>query len=245
MFNFIKTNKIAIISIGVLSIIIGLLILILCKKLVEINEQKLQISAITDTVHQYKTKDNKNGAYIKTILGSRNDLLSIAKQKDSTIYKLLKSNKNITDATSLTTKTNIDTTSKTDHSFVSIKEKVNDTNKITGIVTTKIEEKIIKPDSINIQKHIDNPWYTADIGIINDSTKLKLSVINKFSITHEYKSNGFLKPKSLIVNVVDDNPYTKTTGLSSYQLAAPKSKFVPGIITGAAIVIGTLLLIHK
>ena len=183
-----------------------------------------QLAAVTDTVTLYKTKEGKNAAIISVLKGSKKELLAIAKYKDKEIYELVKKTKNIKSVTSLKTETRIDTISKVDTMYVHVGETSNEV------------------DSILITKEINNPFYQANIRIINDSIAVGLKVKNDFNVVIKEVSNGFFKGNTLKVDVVNNNPYTYTTGLSSYEFT-PKKKVLPKIlIVAGSIVTGIILL---
>jgi len=74
----------------------------------------------------------------------------------------------------------------------------------------------VKP-KVYITKNINNRWYSANVKVINDSLDLKIKTFNEYTILPKYESNGWFKPKTLVVEVINHNPYTETTGLSSYK----------------------------
>jgi hypothetical protein len=92
------------------------------------------------------------------------------------------------------------------------------------------------------QKTIVDPWYTAKVVIVEDSLTLKVNTINKFDFMQRDKSNGFLKRKSYIVDVVNLNPNTSNDGLQSYEIK-PKSKTSLKVTTGIVlgVIVGLLL----
>ena len=190
------------------------------------SENKLnqdQLKAVTDTMTVYKTKDGKNAAQISILKGEKKDLILIAEKRDSELAKLIKETKNLKSVTKFSTKTIMDTVSKVDTMYV----QVGDSS---------------KKDSIYITKKIKNPYYTADIKIINDSLHLGLSTVDTISVVSREKSNGFLKRKTLVIDVIVENPYSSITGLNSFEVTAPKKRLIPKIIAVAAIVGGVLLL---
>lgn len=185
-----------------------------------------QIAALSDTLTVYKTKEGKNAAYISVLTGSKNELLSILKKKDKENYNLIKKTPGIQTLTNLGTITRIDTITKLD-----------------TIIIKDTDKNPSTPDSIYITKNITNKYYEADIKIIQDSLAFKLSVVNDFKIMTRYKNNGFLKSKSLIVDVVNNNPYTITTGLTSFNIVKSRSNTGFKIGLGLGIAAGTYLLL--
>lgn len=183
--------------------------------------------AETDTLHQYKTKDHKNAAYIQTIITSdRAQLLVVSKAKDSVAYKLLIADKRIVDLTHVKPSTRIDTTTLIDSEYFTK----------NGVIT--------KPDSLVINKTINNKWFNAKIGIVNDSLSFKLITYDDLIVTHHLVSTGLFKPQNLVVYVIDQNPYSKITGLSSYEIAVPKQSRVLPFVAGAVATTLLLILLH-
>ena len=97
-------------------------------------------------------------------------------------------------------------------------------------------------EPLHIKKQINNAWYTADIEINADSLDFKLRNRDEFNMMHRDKPNGFLKPKTYIVDVINQNLYSFNTGLSSYEFT-PKQKKGLKIVLGIAAGIGTYLLL--
>ena len=183
-------------------------------------------SALTDTVHHYKTANGLNAAYIQTIVADKATLVAVAAKKDSVIASLLKSNSKITDITHVQSTTYHDTVAKIDTEYV-VKNGVK-----------------IKTDSVFINKTITNKWYVADINVRVDSVGLKLKTYDDFVVDHEFKPQGFLKAPVLNVNVINLNPNSVNTGLSSYQIAVPKPNYWLPAGGGAAAVIILGILTH-
>jgi hypothetical protein len=192
------------------------------------NKQSIlnDIKTYQDSMITYKTKDGKNAAEIRVLQGSRDELLEVVKSKDKEVYNLIKENKNLKSITSVKTETRIDTTTIVDSFFVQ-----------------KADSSLNIKDSVYIVKNISNEHYDANVRIINDSIKLGFIVYNRFHVIPKEKSNGFLKPKSLIVEVINDNPYTITTGMSSFEIKKQPKFVVPKIVAAVAVVVGTIILI--
>lgn len=182
-----------------------------------------QLTAVTDTVTLYKTKAGKNAATISILQGTRKQLLAVAKVKNKEIYNLIQQTKGLRSVTVLKTETRIDTIAKVDTMFVRVGEKTNTV------------------DSILITKQINNPYYNANIRVVNDSLSLGLKVKNDFDITHKDVSNGLFKGTTYKIDVVNRNPYTFTSGLSTYEIK-PKVKVLPKILLIAVGVAGGILI---
>ena len=222
-----KTAKITAGYIALSVVLLAIAAFYIVRLKAQVGAQNQQIMAVTDTLHHYVTADGKNATYIQTLIANRDDLMAISKRKDTVVYKLLLKNKNINDITSVKTQVRIDTVSRIDTEYI-VKD-----------------GKHVPLDSVYLTKTIDNKYYTAAIRIVNDSVALKIRVTDNITLTHEYKSNGFLRPKSLIVIVINDNPYSFNMGLSSYQIAPPKSSNTIPFLLGAGLATAILLFLHK
>jgi hypothetical protein len=189
--------------------------------------QNALVSALNDTVHRYQTTDGKNAAYIQSIVADRDQLITIAKQKDSVVAVLLQGNKKITDITRVKTETRIDTALRVDTVYV-------------------VENGVkIKPDSLVLSKNVTDKWYNEKIDFRNDSLILKLVTFDDLIVDHHLTSQGLFKPDILDVNVINENPHSQNIGLDSYVIPIPKPKpFIP-FIAGAAATILLMILIHK
>ncbi len=215
--------------IGVIAV--GILCVVIYRQYHKIELNQTQIEALTDTVTVYKTKAGKNGAYRKILTGTKDELLTALKTVDPTSYNLIKRTPSIHYLTTSTTETRIDTVTKVD-----------------TIRVLDANNKPVSHDSLYITKSIKNKYYDADIKLVNDSISLGLLVRNKSTISaiDTNLNKGFfkfLKPKSYIVKVENDNPYTYNTGLTTYEIKQ-KSKAVPAILIIAGATAAALLL-HK
>jgi len=184
----------------------------------KIEYSRSQIIALTDTVTLYKTKQGKNGAIKTVYIGTRPAMLEAVKRSNPTVYATIKNVKNIQSYTELKTVTRIDTVVKVDTVYIN-----------HGIRHT--------------ESSVTNPYYTADVSLVNDSLKLGLTVKNDFDIVTRYQSNGFLKPKTLVVDVVNKNPYTVNSGLTSFQIQ-PKKRTGIKISIGLGVAVGAYLLLR-
>ena len=73
----------------------------------------------------------------------------------------------------------------------------------------------------------------------DDTTKVSISVLNKFTIVVA-KDKG--KPVAILT---DENPYTNTVGLRSYQVSMPKNHWVRNMVIGCVIGIVTERILFK
>lgn len=186
-------------------------------KYTEVIYKDSQIIALTDTVTLYRTKAGLNGAVKTVFVGTKDQVLGATKQTNTEAYNVIKNTKNIQSYTQLKTVTKIDTVVKVDTVFI-----------VHGVR--------------HVNTTISNPYYSADVEVVNDSLKLGLKVINDFDIVTKYKSNGFLKGKTLVVDVVNKNPYTINSGLTSFQIQ-PKKRTGLKISIGLGVAVGAYLLL--
>lgn len=177
------------------------------------SSKSLQIAALNDTVTIYKTKDGKNGAYIKILQGTKKEVEDILRNKNPRLANVVKSTPGIKSVTNLKVLTTTDTVVKIDTLY------------LPGIEFNK---------KLFLQKTIRDKYYIAKVVVEDDSLSLKVNTFNDFDFMSRDKSNGFLKRKSYIIDVINLNPNTTTLGLQSYEIT-PKPK------TGLKVTIGLVL----
>lgn len=211
-----------VITLCFIAIVVLSVLLIHEKQQAKVNSS--QAKALADTITYYKTENNKNAAYISVLQGTRKDLLELTKTKDKEANALLKKIKDLEILVKLQTVTHIDTITKADTVYI---EK---------------DGQSIDPDSIYISKALKTPYYEGSVKFVSDSVQLSLEVYNDFDFSHHYKSNGWFKPKTLVVDVVNKNPMTITTGLSSYKITQPKRKGLKAAVVIAGVITGYLIL---
>ena len=210
----------ALIALGLLT---GLFAYLAYSNKQEVKGKELQISALTDTLTRYKTKDGKNAAYTRVLEGTKKELLAITEKQDKHLNTLLKETKGLRTVTTHSTITRTDTVVKVD----------------TLILPTDTQP-------LYIAKHITNEYYDAEVVIKGDSLSLTHTSYNEFDYLLQDKPAkgffGFLKPTTYIVEAVNNNPYTITKNLRTIQIKT-KSKNGLKIGTGIAIGIAAVLLI--
>lgn len=189
----------------------------------EVKVKELQISALTDTLTRYKTKDGKNAAHTRVLEGTKKELLAITEKQDKHLNELLKETKGVRTITTHSTITSTDTIVKVD----------------TLRLPTDTQP-------LYIAKHITNEYYDADVVVTGDSLRLTHTSYNEFDYMLRDKPAkgifGFLKPTTYIVEAVNNNPYTTTRALRTLQIT-PKSKTGLKISIGLAIGVGAVLLL--
>lgn len=205
------------------SIAVVLLLSYIYKQKTQIDEGTKLIKALNDTVTVYKTKDGKNAATISVIqVSNRKQAIEIAKARNENIALRLEKDKNIVTITEFSTLTRIDTVVK-----------VNTISVISDKDTTTSFSKTIK-----------NDFYTAEVVMVRDSLALGIQVYNKFTVAHKEVPGGLFKEDKYVVDVVNDNPHTINTGLSSYEIRPKKkNRFLKGVAVGAAAVLGGIILL--
>ena len=188
-----------------------------------INNSKNQIKSITDTLTLYKTKDGKNGAYIRVLEGNKSEILAITEKQDKRIFDLIKETKG------LRTLTTHDVVTRTD-------------------TTVRIDTLILPSENkkLYLSKIINDEYYNAKITVDGDSLTLKHTSYNEFDYMLRDKPGTGLfkafKPTTYIVEAINLNPNTITKNLRTIQIKT-KSKNGLKIGTGIAIGIAAVLLI--
>lgn len=182
-----------------------------------------QVSALTDTLTRYKTKDGKNAAYTHVLEGTKKELLAITEKQDKHLNELLKK-PGVKTVTTHSTITRTDTVVKVD----------------TLRLPTDTQP-------LYLAKHITNKYYDADVVVTGDSLRLTHTSYNEFDYMLRDKPAGgffgFLKPTTYIVEAVNNNPYTTTRALRTLQIT-PKSKTGLKIGIGLAVGVGAVLLLR-
>ena len=189
-----------------LYIIFILLILILFKQCNyykdNYQEQKTLTESILDTLTVWKDKDSLNHAKIQVIENNRlKDFLDL-QTKDEEIQKLQKlvkeNQKKLKDKGSVT--------------YIA-GETIFDT-----VFVPKLEYVEILKDN-TIYDSISNSWITSHFGFSKDSVYYDLIVTNKYSVIIGEEKERLFKPPRLYVEVINENPYSETTSLRTYQVS--------------------------
>lgn len=82
---------------------------------------------------------------------------------------------------------------------------------------------------------LNNKWYQGNIKASQDSTTLNLQIDNEYSIVIGEEGKWY-KKKTPFVEVTNNNPYTKTKTLKTYEVSKPlDKKFGLGIFLGYGI----------
>jgi hypothetical protein len=176
-------------------------------------EQSNLLKATTDTLHTFKTTIDNQGVYISTLVGDKDNLISVlsVKAKDNQVYQSLidslKKDKHIQSASVINTETKI-----------RYKDRIDTVYK-----------------DLDFSHKISNKWYDANISIKNDSIGLDLTnrdIINLKSTKIDNK--GWFTGSTLTTYTTSQNPYTNITGLTSISTVVDKRKIriSPSVIIG-------------
>jgi len=184
------------------------------------------INALQDTMTTYYNKDGMQVAKISLIETEKASMFLDIKSKDAVIIKLqeeVKKNKNrigksgsVTVITNTTELNTVDTTS-----YITSKDTIirNDTVFIYPEYSSFIR-KGLRIDS--------SYWITANVKANRDSTSFELGIQNSYTVVlgmEKAKSfKGLFKPKIAFAEVTNENPYTSTKTLRSYQVKVPRPK---------------------
>jgi hypothetical protein len=81
----------------------------------------------------------------------------------------------------------------------------------------------VAPISLNWKDSIHNKWINWDYSVIRDSTqkarvKFKLQTIDDLVIINRVQSNGWFKGHTVVTEVVNKNPYSKTVNSASFNI---------------------------
>jgi hypothetical protein len=164
--------------------------------------------ALNDTVTYYKDSEGRTVAQKRVLEVNNKTLIQLNSDKDSMLLilqKLVKENKNTTSA-----------------SVIKI------ITKETGAGVTVVRDTIVY-DSIKMVYEYPTYYYsfggeylTGDIEMSEDTTKWDIKFHNYVTVSHEYKKNGFFKPKYPVVKVTSLNPYSSIEDIASYTVPAKK-----------------------
>lgn len=224
----------------ILIVVIIILLQQNCSRIAQIREQDGLLRSMADTLQISYNKQGQQVAKIALLETERiRDFLAL-KTKDEEILRLqekVKENKNrLGKSGSVTVVTNTTSVTGGDTTTVIMRDTVysNDTVWIYPEYTSKI----------NLGKRTDTSWWVmTSVKANRDSTDIGISVENAYTVVigSEKKSKGFkglFKPKIPFVEITNENPYTATKTLRSYQVKVPKPKrFGIGINAGYGIIL--------
>lgn len=186
------------------------------------------LQANSGLLKKSRNKYNQEVAQRLALVGTMKDLKEQVNQKDSLIKHLLsKLNDNTYSLSSVRTTTSSNHTTKTDTIFL------RDTIVRNGVVTIFPEYK----------SDFTSKWECYSIKATKDSIYHTHDVYNLFDIEQRYVSQGFMKPRAIIVEVVNHNPTTITVDAQSF-LVKPKKEnrliwltgsFLAGLVTSSVL----------
>jgi hypothetical protein len=221
-------------------VILVLLNLKSCKNTQNIEKDYVStINALQDTMTTYYNKDGMQVAKISAIETEKASMFLDIKSKDAVIIKLqeeVKKNKNrIGKSGSVTVITNTTEINTVDTTYVISKDTIvrNDTVFIYPEYSSFIR-KGLRVDS--------SYWITANVKANRDSTSFELGIQNSYTVVlgrEKAKSfKGLFKPKIAFAEVTNENPYTATKTIRSYQVKVPRPKRLGiGINVGYGIIL--------
>ncbi|WP_428329057.1 hypothetical protein [Mucilaginibacter sp.] len=186
-----------------------------------------QIAALIDTARLYRTKSGGSGVEKKVFTATQSDVLAVLKGSDKTAFNYVKNTSGIRSYSDFSTLAKVDTIVKADTVYL-MKDS-------TGKINYFLSKDIKEPKN----------WYNATINIKGDSVGLKLQMKDEYHVITSEKSNGFLKGKSLVINIENENPYVVITGAKSFVIQ-PENKHIGLKVGGVAVIgLGAFLLLHK
>lgn len=145
-------------------------------------------------LQQYRDRLGREVTERAVITAQKKDLENKVAVKDSTIMKLQKALKKKTEVQVIHTVNTVDTVWLTLHDS-------------TGTYTGSYKDN----------------WLTMGITGYKDSLRINYSVRNEFSYAMEWQG-GWLRRKTLVGVVINENPHTMTRELISFKKEAPKQK---------------------
>ena len=197
------------------------------------------INALQDTMTTYRTKDGVQVARISLIETERVVQFLEIKSKDAVIIKLQeevkKNEKRLGKSGSVTVITNTTEVKTVDTTYVTSKDTIirND----TVFVYPEYSSLMKKGLRINTSY-----WITANVKAHKDRTRIDIGIQESSVIVlGREKPKGFkalFKVKVAFAEVTNENPYTSTKTIRSYQVKVPKSKrFGIGINIGYGLIL--------
>jgi len=226
------------------SVIIIIILILLniksCKKQQDTKKDYVStINALQDTMNTYRTKDGVQVTRISLIETEKASMFLDIKSKDAVIVKLqeeVKENKKrLGKSGSVTVITNTTELKTVDTTYVTSKDTIirNDTVFVYPEYSSLIKKGFRKDSSY---------WITANVKANKDSTSFELGIQNSYVVVlGREKAKGFkalFKPAIAFAEVTNENPYTSTKTIRSYQVKVSKPKrFGIGIHVGYGLIL--------
>lgn len=116
-------------------------------------------------------------------------------------------------------------------------------------VVTRIDT-LVKTDTVFYDRsgnpvykpELVNKWVQIYVTAAKDSSRFQVKMLNELNIAYKDTSDGFLRPKKTVVQVIQLNPYSSTKNVASAVIKPKKrSKFVLGLAFLGGLLIGTKL----
>ena len=181
----------------------------------ESKEQANLVSSLNDTIKTWKDKNNLSHSKIEVIETiNPNDFIKL-KSKDEDIQKLQQL---VSNYKSKLKKQGSATIFET-------------TIEIEDKVTTKVDSIVYPKDGLIVKKPVYNSsfnlggWVVGSTKATEDSTQISLKVRNEYSVIIGEESQGWFKSKKPFVEIINQNPYSETKSLRTYQVQLPKPKY--------------------
>ena len=181
------------------------------------------VSSLNDTIKTWKDRNNLSHSKIEVIETSNPKDFIELKSKDEEVQKLQQLVKTYKNKLSKQGSATIFET----------------TTEIKDIVPTKVDSIVYPKDGLIVKKPVYNSsfnlggWVVGTTKATEDSTQINLKVRNEYSVIIGEESQGWFRPKKPFVEIINQNPYSETKSLRTYQVQTPKQKlFGIGPIVG-------------
>ena len=210
-------------------VILGLILVILflwwrsSKLKASLNESENFIEILGDTLKTWQDKEGKARAQIGVLQSAKEEAFLALQTSDSMVLALQKVVKEfkgkLANATVITTVTKVDTF------FNTIVIDSTDTDTIDG--------RIYVWPTYNSPFDLKG-WITGEMTMNRDTAHLTQEIKNAYAVIIGQEKQGLFKKPKPFVEVINDNPYTETTGLRAYQVTdnSKKRRFNLGLYAG-------------
>jgi hypothetical protein len=114
--------------------------------------------------------------------------------------------------------------------------------------TIVIRDSILVPDTCadflpEYRSSFSDRWRSYSVRATGDSIYVDYTSFNSFSIKQRWERQGLFKPKAIMLEVVNDNPYTSTIDTQSFLIPVKKERrlawlagaFFAGMLTGVVV----------
>jgi hypothetical protein len=164
---------------------------------------------------------------------------SLRSLRDSIHHRTLKDGTRIAEkrSTELSQKDFEKAVLKSRDSVRQLKERIGSLAHLTRSLRVELAEKdtirapihdtvlIVRHDTVRAGKvRYQDRWLSLDGLLLNDSLRLSYGLRADLDIATYWKSDGLLKPKYLVVNILSRNPHLAVTGIEDFHIR-PKQRF--------------------